>query len=307
MNMEENKKFAIIDLGSSTIKLNVCEFDAHQEVATLLKKSLTTNLAEDFFENEMIKDEARKRTMEGLKELKNEALDFGVTDFKLIGTKVLRDAKNSNDILSEIEKETGLKLEVLSKENEASYVANAVFESFEEKEKDMVVINAGGGSTEIVLRFKGNVDVFSLPIGISDLNEKFVKEYPIDDGKYNEMKEFIKKNVFENIKDILKFKTMVYTGGELEYMLITGFPLQDFEGSFSHPKQLNKENFDKYASKMREMSLEKIQSFMPENPGWMSGAIASNTLLEVLSDVFEVEIIIPSNKNVNDGILLEMM
>jgi len=96
-------KFAIIDLGSSTIKLNVCEFDSKQEVVTVLKKSLTTNLAEDFFENETIKDDARKRTMEGLKELKNEALNYGVTNFKLIGTKVLRDAKNSNEILSEIE------------------------------------------------------------------------------------------------------------------------------------------------------------------------------------------------------------
>ncbi len=304
--MKVNKRFAIIDLGSSTIKLNICEFDSKQEVVTVLKKSVTTNLAEDFFENETIKDEARKRTLKELKELKDEASNHGVTDFKLIGTKVLRDAKNSSEVLSEIQKDTGLKLEILSKEIEAGYVANAVFESFEEKEKDMVVINAGGGSTEIVFRIKGKVEIFSLPIGISDLNERFVKKHPIENERYNLMKEFIKKNVVENINEIPKLETMVYTGGELEYMLITGFPLEDFEGSFSHPKQLSKENFDKHAAEMRVLSLEQIQAFMPDNPNWMSGAVASNTLLEVLADVFEIKIIIPSNKNVNDGILLKM-
>jgi hypothetical protein len=298
--------FGIIDLGSSTVKLSVSEIDEFNKISVILKKSITTNLAEDFFQTDLIKEEAKDRTIEGLKDLKDEAINNGVTDFKLIATKVLRDAKNAREVVGEIEAETGLKLEVLSKEQESRYVAKAVLESFDKKDRDLIVINAGGGSTQVTFSVKGTLQEYSLSIGISDLNEKFLTHYPIKDVDYNSMKEFIKSNILDNIKEIPQIDTLVYTGGELDYMLITGFPLDDFKGSMSHPKQINKKNYKMYSAKMREMALEEIQAFMPNNPNWMNGAIASNTLLEVLSDVFKIKTIIPSNKNVNDGILLTM-
>ncbi len=301
-----SNRFGIIDLGSSTLKLSVSEIDGFNQISVLLKKSITTNLAEDFFQTELIKEEAKNRTIEGLKDLKDEAIEGGVTDFKLIATKVLRDAKNAREVVSEIEAETGLKLEVLSKEQESRYVTKAVSESFDEKEKELIVINAGGGSTQVTFRIKDKLQEYSLPIGISDLNEKFVTEYPIKNVDYEKMKKFIKSNILDNIKEIPQIDTLVYTGGELDYMLITGFPLKDFKGSISHPKQINKKDYKMYSAEMREMTLEEIQAFMPNNPNWMNGAIASNTLLEVLSDVFKIKTIIPSNKNVNDGILLTM-
>lgn len=303
---DSSGRFGIIDLGSSTIKLNVSDVDSNNQITTVLKKSITTNLAEDFFNSGLIKDKAKERTIEGLKDLKDEAIEQGVTDFKLLGTKVIRDAKNSAEVVEEIEKETGLKLEILSKENEAMYVAKAVLDSFENKTDDMVIINAGGGSTQVMIYTDGKIKDYSLSIGISDLNERFLQEYPISTEKYEEMKRFIKDTIIKEVENIPSLKTLVYTGGELDYMLITGFPLDEFDGSISHPKKLTLKDYKVHTEKMREMTLEEIQAFMPSNPNWMNGAIASNTLLEVLCEVFNISVIIPSNKNVNDGILLTM-
>jgi exopolyphosphatase/guanosine-5'-triphosphate,3'-diphosphate pyrophosphatase len=299
-------RFGIIDLGSSTIKLTVSEVDKHNQISVLLKKSITTNLAEDFFETKMIKDQALERTIEGLKDLKDEAIEYGVSDFKLVGTKVLRDAKNASEVLENIEKNTDLVLEVLTEEKEIKYVAKAVIDSFDQQDKEMIIVNAGGGSSQMFFSLNGKSHEYSLPIGISDLNEKFVNEYPIKDEQYKEMKKFIEDIIRKNISEIPSIDTLVYTGGELDYMLITGFPLQELNGSISHPKKISKKDFKEYSAKMRNMTLEEIQSFMPNNPNWMNGAVASNTLLEVLSDIFKIKTIIPSNKNVNDGILLTM-
>jgi len=299
-------RFGIIDLGSSTIKLTVSEIDKHDQISVLLKKSITTNLAEDFFDTELIKEQAQERTIEGLKDLKDEAIGYGVSDFKLIGTKVLRDAKNASDVLEDIEKETGLVVEILTKEKEIEHVAKAVIESFDKKDKEMVIVNAGGGSSQISFSIDGKRQEYSLPIGISNLNEKFVNEYPIKDTQYTKMKKCIEDIIRKNVPDRPQIDILVYTGGELDYMLITGFPLQELKGSISHPKKISKKDFKEYSTKMRDMTLEEIQSFMPNNPNWMNGAVASNTLLEVLSDIFKVKTIIPSNKNVNDGILLTM-
>jgi exopolyphosphatase/pppGpp-phosphohydrolase len=299
-------KFAIIDLGSSTIKLTVSEIDEYNQITVLLKKSITTNLAEDYFDTNTINDDAKERTIQGLKDLKDEAVEYGVVDFKLIATKVVRDAKNSVDVIKEIRQETNLELEVLSKEDETRYVVKAVLESFDNSDIDMLIINAGGGSSQVSFNIDNKMHEYSLPIGISDLNEKFIQEYPIKDSKYKEMKEFIKETLKKEIKDIPQIDTMVYTGGELDYMLMTGFPLEEFDGSISHPKKISLRSFKEYAAKMRKMKLEEIQAFMPNNPNWMNGAIASNTLLETFAELFKVKTIIPSNKNVNDGILLTM-
>jgi hypothetical protein len=70
---------------------------------------------------------------------------------------------------------------------------------------------------------------------------------------------------------------------------------------------INIQKLKLHTEKMRSMSLEKLQSYMPTNPAWMNGAIASNTILETFAEFFGSELIIPSNKNLNDGVLLEMV
>jgi exopolyphosphatase / guanosine-5'-triphosphate,3'-diphosphate pyrophosphatase len=270
------------------------------------KKSITTNLAEDFFETKLIKEEAMERTLEALKDLKEEGIKNGVSDFKLIGTKVIRDASNAEEFIERISEETGLKLDILSKEEESRLVVKAVEESFSPNSLDLVIINAGGGSTQISYKEREKIREYSLPIGISDLNEKFLKRYPISKRNYVLMKNYIKETLTSEIKNIDEKENLVYTGGELDYMLITGFPLEDFKGSISHPKKISTENFKNFSGEMRKLSLEEIQSFMPANPNWMNGAIASNTLLEVLCDLFKIKTIIPSNKNLNDGIIITM-
>ena len=63
----------------------------------------------------------------------------------------------------------------------------------------------------------------------------------------------------------------------------------------------------KCAKKMRNMKLEELHAFMPDNPKWMNGTISSNTLLETIAEFYKIDTIIPSNKNLNDGILHKMM
>lgn len=299
-------RFGIIDLGSSTIKLSIIESKELGNTEILFKKSVTTNLAEDFFDTKTIKKEAMDRTIQALKDLKDEGVTHGVNDFKLIGTKVIRDASNSDLFIQQIKEDVGLTLKILSKEEELELIKKAVTESFTSKDVDLVIINAGGGSSQISYVVAGETFNYSLPVGISDLNERFLLEYPISKELYKEMKNYIKDIITREIKSIPGKDTIVYTGGELDYMLITGFPLEEYTNSISHPKQISVKEFKRRCSEMRELSLSDIQSFMPSNPNWMNGAIASNTLLEVLCELFKIKTIIPSNKNINDGIVATM-
>lgn len=301
-------KFGIIDLGSSTVKLTVCKIDEHKETETLHKKAITVNLAEGFFEEKILQENPINRTVEAILDFQKEALSFGTTDIKLIGTGVVRLAGNLKEFSKIIKDRTNLNLEVVDGVREAELIFKAVIESIEKNDKDVLVVNAGGGSLEIVVGDSKKIsNIYRIPIGISELNEKFSSDYPVGTINYKKMKTSISKILSEYIKDGVKKDILFYTGGELDYMLITGFPLENFTGSLSHPKKLSLENFRMHAKKMITMDQNTLHSFMPDNPHWMNGAISSNAILETISDFFKVKTIVPSNKNLNDGILLEMI
>lgn len=305
------QRFGIIDLGSSTVKLTICSIGSDKRAEVLHKKAITVNLAEGFFESNELQRSAMERTLEAIFDCQREALNFGVLDIRVIGTGVLRKANNLSDFIKKIKEKTDLELKVLSGRDEAELICKAVVSSFRKDNNRLIVVNAGGGSASIVFS-DGNKDgnktkYYGLPLGISDLNEKFVNEYPIPQAKYEAMEKFIKEILKENVKDSFKGGTLVYTGGELDYMIVTGFPLENFGSSLSHPKKLSLKKFKGHASKMRLMTQENLFSFMPANPKWMNGAIASNTILETIAEFFDAETIVPSNKNLSDGVLLTMI
>lgn len=299
--------FGIIDLGSSTVKLTICSIGSDRRAEVLHKKAITVNLAEGFFENNELQRLAMERTLEAISDCQKEALNFGVLDIRVIGTGVLRKASNLSDFIKKIKEKTDLELKVLSGVDEAELIYKAVVSSFKKDNNRLIVVNAGGGSASIVFCDGNKTKYYGLPLGISDLNEKFVSEYPVSQAKYEAMKKFIKEILKENVKDSFKGGTLVYTGGELDYMIVTGFPLENFDSSLSHPRKLSLKKFKSHADGMRLMTQEKLSSFMPANPKWMNGAVASNTILETIAEFLGVETIIPSNKNLNDGVLLTMI
>lgn len=305
---EYPKRFGIIDLGSSTVKLTVCEVGVDRLPEILHKKAITVNLAERFFDNNELKETAKERTINAVIDCQKETLEYGVLDIKLIGTGILRKAKNLDSFLKEIKEKTSLPLEVVSDKDEAELVYKAVVDGFKGKKQNLIVINAGGGSTEIAFGKDLQMNsYYSLQLGISSLNEKFVNEYPISEGKYREMKKYVLQMLKDNVRNIKKSDFLIYTGGELDYMIITGFPLEKCDFSIAHPKMISLEQFMKHATKMRKMTQEELGAFMPSNPKWMNGAITSNTILETIAEFLKIKTIIPSNKNLNNGVLLTML
>ncbi len=298
------RKFSVIDLGSSTVKLTICYRDSEGNLKVVTKKSITVNLAENFFEDNKLKKLPMERTLDAIKDFYQEAMGYGVVDVKLFGTGVSRKATNIKEFKEKIFENCGLNLEIISGREEGILIHEAVVESFTEKPKNLLVINVGGGTTELVYEAENTIKVKNLPIGISELNERFIKNYPVSETDFKKVVTYVKKilNEDEEIKN-LNFDTLVYTGGELDYMLITGFPLEDQEGSLSHPKKISQKGVKDHAAQMRKFTLDRLHEFMPGNPQWMNGAISSNTILEVLADFFNVNTIIPSNKNLNDGVL----
>lgn len=302
-------RFGIIDLGSSTVKLTVCNLDTTKEVDILHKKAITVNLVEGFFNKYEFQPLALKRTIQAVSDCQSEALSYGVVEIKLVSTGAIQKAVNLDELIQGIKKKTNLKLEILSGKDEARLIFEGVISSFSDSCPNLAVMNVGGSTTKLVIGDKKKTkQIINLPLGISDLNEKFWHSNPIKPKEYQKMKAFTSKLLKEKIIKKPKGKLILtHTGGELDYMIVTGFPLDEFTFSFAHPKKISLVNFKKQARQMRKMKREELRAFMPANPRWMDGAIASNVIAECMAEFLGAKTIVPSNKNLNDGILLSMI
>ena len=128
------------------------------------------------------------QTMKAYKHLLNV---YGVVHLKACATSAMRDAKNAEDIISEIKDKTGIDIEVISGTAEASFIyENHIAENMD-KEHSYLYIDVGGGSTELTF-FSNNKLTFKDSFNIGTI--RLLKNM-VDDNTWDEMKDDIKEKI----------------------------------------------------------------------------------------------------------------
>ena len=186
-------KLAAIDIGSNAARLLITEvIDSNKEHVIFNKLNLIRvplRLGFDVFETKMISPEKTKMLVQTLKAFRHLINAYEVEAIKACATSAMRDALNTDKILSIVKKETGLDIEVISGEMEANIVyENHIAENLD-KDHSYMYIDVGGGSTEISVFGNGKLTFKkSYNIGTIRLLKKMVT-----DNDWDEMKEDIKQ------------------------------------------------------------------------------------------------------------------
>ena len=124
--------------------------------------------ADRMHETGIISDGAMVRVLEALKEA-NKALKFSNHAVKAVTTQAMRMASNADEVLQHFQKESGVAFEVIDADEEASYTLMAVearLKALKIESEHFVLIDVGGGSTEIIFYKEGSAESRSFPVGI---------------------------------------------------------------------------------------------------------------------------------------------
>jgi exopolyphosphatase/guanosine-5'-triphosphate,3'-diphosphate pyrophosphatase len=105
---------------------------------------------------------------------------FQVTEVKTIATSAVRDAVNQNDFASYLLKATGLKLTVVSGEEEAALIFKGVKMAFGQIPGHSLILDIGGGSNEFILPTEDGIAwKNSFPLGMARIIEQFHISDPV--------------------------------------------------------------------------------------------------------------------------------
>jgi exopolyphosphatase/guanosine-5'-triphosphate,3'-diphosphate pyrophosphatase len=116
----------------------------------------------------VINNDAIKRVISAIQEAQ-EQIDFSSSIVRAVTTEAVRRAVNSDEVLSQIKKETGVAFEIISGEEEARLTLLAVkrrLSTLQHASESFVLIDIGGGSTELIFHYEKETVSKSFPLGI---------------------------------------------------------------------------------------------------------------------------------------------
>ncbi len=157
--------YAAIDIGTNSVRLLIGEItnDGNQ-VIPLFMDLRTTRLGEGMSKTGEVSVEAIKRTIDAINYLKTHIEKYEVNNIRAVATSAVREAKNTEQVVTAIQEETGIRVDVISGEEEAklSYIGAS---SSIETQKANVVVDIGGGSTEIIFKDESKLITSSIKVG----------------------------------------------------------------------------------------------------------------------------------------------
>lgn len=172
-------RLGVLDVGSNTVHLLIV--DAHPGASPVPYHSERTVLKlMRFLEDDGAISEAGIQALEAaIDQAVATMSEIGVDDILPTATSAIREAVNGEEVLSRIEAETGVRLRVLSGEDEARITMLAVRRWFGWSAGEILLFDIGGGSFEIAQGSDEYPEVsVSLPLGASRMKREFLPDDP---------------------------------------------------------------------------------------------------------------------------------
>jgi exopolyphosphatase/pppGpp-phosphohydrolase len=168
---------AAIDIGSNSVHLLVAAI-SDEETRVLLDESVLLGLGAMVDMEGKIPEAGAEAAIEALSEYIAAAQDEGAEWITLLATEPLRRASNRTHFCEAVEEATGRPLHVLSHEEEAELTVLGVLDG-EPPDEPLLVLDIGGGSSEIVLLEPGGDPVVGvMPVGSARLTAQHVEDDP---------------------------------------------------------------------------------------------------------------------------------
>ncbi len=167
-------KLAAIDIGSNSIKLIVVEAAASDSFAVLAREKEVVRLGQETLREEFLSPAAIARAADTIKRFRSIAEARGAERVIAIATASVREARNAVEFIVEIERLTGVRVEILSGVEEARLIGIAAAQNCATQGASLLNIDIGGGSTEISLVRDGvPTDLFSVKLGLQTFKLRY--------------------------------------------------------------------------------------------------------------------------------------
>jgi len=173
-------RFAVIDVGTNSVKFHVGERGVDGAWGTVVDRAEVTRLGEGLDRDGALDAEPMERTTAAIAAMVDEGQQEGALGIVAVGTAGLRIAGNSAEFVDAVEARCGVRIEVISGEDEARLAYLATTSALGLGASSLVVFDTGGGSSQFTFGTGSRVDErFSVDVGAARFTERFGLDGPV--------------------------------------------------------------------------------------------------------------------------------
>lgn len=315
----EAENYAAIDLGTNSCRL-VIATPTPSSFHVMETYSKITRLGEGIIQDNNLSKAAMRRTVNALKICRGIMAEYEpLKRFRFVATAACRRAKNCNEFVKMVQKETGINLEIISSKEEARLAAVGCVPLLNRHIQRMLVFDIGGGSTEIsIVRITEDGKTFiegfvSLPYGVVTISEAFPNR---------EMTNLAYDTIIERTQDILKGfdeKYGIYEGIQNQEIQVIGtsgtvtvlgavhLDLQRYNRSVVDGLSLSGTDLEKVITKIKNMGDVGRRKHRCIGPSKADLTISGCAIIEALLATFPISEITIADRGIREGILLDLI
>jgi exopolyphosphatase/guanosine-5'-triphosphate,3'-diphosphate pyrophosphatase len=300
---------AALDCGTNSTRLLVAGPDG----ATVVRLMRITRLGQGVDATGDLNPDAIDRTVSVLREYRRVMDEAGVVRGRLVTTSAARDAGNGASFLRAAAEAIGFPAELLSGEEEGQLAYAGAVKGLPPVAGDDLVVDIGGGSTELVVQRHGVVSAYSMNIGCVRLTERFLAHDPPTAAELAAMSAFIDERLAEaeRARPILAHleqpARLVGVAGSVTTLAALALGLPAYDSDRIHHSVLTRAAVDLWCTTLAG----EPSAVRAERAGMVAGRadviVGGAFVLRHVMDHFGLETCIASESDILDGIAASLL
>jgi len=280
-------RLGVLDVGSNTVHLQIVDTSPGARPNPTFNYKEELKLTQYISADNLVSDEGIEKLRSCIKRAIEQSASVQTQELLPFATSALREASNGEEIISLINRDFKIDLQVLSGEEEAKLTFLAARRWFGWSSGRLLVIDIGGGSLEMAVGVDESPEIAtSLPLGAARLTKDFLRGDPYTDKSIRALRDHIENKLEQILPSLVKHQ-------DTDRAIATSKTLRTLARLSGAGKNITVESVRKISAKLSEMD-EATRAKLPgvsENRASqiVAGAFVAESVMRNL-DIKELEI-----------------
>ncbi len=308
---ERPGRLAVVDQGTNSIRLLVAEPDGTGGFADLGRDMAITRLGQGVDETGRLAPDPLERTIGVLARYARRARALHAERIRVGATAALRDAANADAFEERVRELTGSPPEIVGGEKEAELsflgATHALAETRPDVTPPYLVLDIGGGSTELVLGAERPSAARSTQMGSVRLTERLVRTDPPSQEELGALRDAVGEILddVERSVPIADARTFIAVAGTATTVQAIALGLEFYDPERIHRTRLSREDAERVVSRLATMTTPERAALPVMAPGRADVIVAGATILVEVMRRFGFAEALVSEADILDGLVFE--
>ena len=298
------RRVAAVDCGTNSVRLLVA--DVHGRTKTDVHREMrVVRLGQGVDRTGSLAAEAVERTRLALVDYARVCEDLGVDALRMVATSATRDASNRADFEAVVRSTLGVTPEVISGDEEAALSFDGATRDLDAADGPFLVMDIGGGSTELVLGTTGVVAARSVDVGCVRLTERHLHGDPPSSREVALATADVDAALalVREVVPVEQARTAVGLAGSVTTVAAVALNLQAYDADRLHLSRVPAADVAAVTARLLAMTRVERAALPVMHPGRVDVIGAGALVLDVLLDRLGLAEVLVSEADILDGLV----